>query len=230
VRAVHPPPLPLRHGEVKGDHDPRLPDTAALTPKGSSLEVPVSPQDRAGYLRAARITNGLGYFLFGAFGALAPTIGERLGLGARLAIWLVSVYLFARSASFLFFWRWSGWEYRRGWLAASLLLPPAALAATFFSTSTAAVVGALAVLGALSGIAYSASLYASLDREGGEGEGGGLHERVIGVGVLLGPLAGAAGIRLLDGATSAGGLVAALGAIVAVTGLAPLRRKRPGPS
>ena len=216
------------HGQVQGG--PQRPDPGAITRTATPASLRISPEARAGYLSAARIANGIGYFLFGAFSALAPTIGERLGLGARLAIWLVSVYLFARSASFLLFWRWSGWEYRRRWLAASLLLPPAALAAAFYATSSATVVGALVVLGVLSGVAYSASLYASLDREGGEGEGGGLHERVIGIGVLLGPLAGAAGIRLFDGATSAGGLVAALGAAVAVTGLAPLLRKRPRPS
>ena len=88
--------------------------------------------------------------------------------------------------------------------------------------------GALALLGALSGVAYSASLHASLDREGGEGEGGGLHEWVIGLGVLLGPLAGAAGAGLFGGPAGAGGLVTALGAAAAVAGLAPLLRERAG--
>jgi hypothetical protein len=211
-------------GLVRGD--PQRPDPGAITQTATPASVRISPEARAGYLSAARIANGLGYFLFGGFSALAPTIGERLGLGARLAIWLVSAYLFARSAAFLLFWRWGGWEYRRGWLAAALLLPPAALAVAFYATSPAAVVGGLAVLGVLSGVAYSASLYASLDREGGEGEGGGLHEWVIGLGVLLGPLAGAAGIRLIDGATGAGGFVAALGSAAALAGLAPLLRKQ----
>ena len=211
---------------------PPLARLAPLSPPRSNATVDLkhtlSPTARANYLSAARIANGLGYFLFGAFGALAPTVGERLGLGPRLAIWLVSAYLFARGASFLLFWRWSGWEYRRAWLIASLILQPAALATAFAATSPAAVVCALAVLGVLSGVAYSASLHASLDREGGEGEGSGLHEWVIGIGVLLGPLAGAAGVRLLDGATGAGGLVAALGAAVALAGIMPLRRKWSG--
>jgi hypothetical protein len=217
---------------ARGDlRRPALPPGPAPSP-GSAVTTDTEPavegwrEFKARYLFAARVANGLGYFLFGAFGALAPTVGERLGLGTRLAIWLVSAYLFARGASFLLFWRWSGWEYRRGWLIASLVLQPVALAAAFAATSTAVVVCALAVLGVLSGVAYSASLHASLDREGGEGEGGGVHEWVIGIGVLLGPLAGAAGIRLLDGATGAGALVAALGAAVALAGLSPLRREQ----
>ena len=187
------------------------------------------PEAQARFLKSAWIANGLSYFLFGAFAALAPSLGERLGLDPRLAIWLVSAYLFTRSASFVLFWRWEGWEYSRGWLSAALFLPPAAFAAVFFVPSPRAVIVALAVLGAMSGLAYSASLHVSLDREGGEGEGGGLHEWVIGLGTLLGPFAGAAGVRLLGGIAGAGGLVTALGAAAALIGLAPiLRRDRHG--
>jgi hypothetical protein len=185
----------------------------------------LSPAAQARYLRAAWLANGVSYFLFGAFAALAPTLGERLGLGPRLAIWLVSAHLFARSGAFVLFWRWEGWEYRRGWLASALVLPPAAFAAAFFTPSPRVAIGALAVLGAMSGLAYSASLHASLDREGGEGEGGGAHEWVIGLGILFGPLAGAAGVRLWHGTAGAGGLVTVLGAAAALAGLAPLVRR-----
>ena len=101
----------------------------------SCSEHALTPEAQARFLRSAWIANGLSYFLFGAFAALAPTLGERLGLGPRLAIWLVSAYLFTRSASFVLFWRWEGWEYSRGWLAAALVLPPAAFAALFFIPS-----------------------------------------------------------------------------------------------
>jgi MFS family permease len=207
---------------------PQRQDPAAetLTPivRGASL----TPAAQARFLRSAWVANGLSYFLFGAFAALAPTLGERLGLGPRLAIWLVSAYLFTRSASFVLFWRWEGWEYSTGWLVSTLVLPPAAFAALFFIPSPLAAICALAVLGAMSGLAYSASLHVSLDREGGEGEGGGLHEWVIGLGILLGPLTGAAGVRMLGGIAGAGGLVAALGAAAALIGLAPLLRHRDG--
>lgn len=187
-----------------------------------------TPDAKARYLRAAWVSNGLNYFFFGAFTALAPTLGARLGLGPRLAIWLVSTYLFSRSAAFLALWLWTAWEHRAAWLAASLLLPPAAFVALFLAPAPPAAIAALAVLGAMSGLAYAASLRASLDRAGREGEGGGLHEWVIGVGILLGPLAGAAGTRLAAGATAAGMLVAALGAAATVVGLVPLLRPRAG--
>jgi hypothetical protein len=211
------------NGRVQGGaqrQDPAA-DTQTAVFRGTTL----SPEAQARFLRSAWMANGLSYFLFGAFAALAPTLGERLGLGPRLAIWLVSAYLFSRSASFVLLWRWEGWEYSRGWLASALILPPIAFAALFFIQSPWAAACALAMLGAMSGLAYSASLHVSLDREGGEGEGGGLHEWVIGLGILLGPLTGAAGVRLLDGITGAGGLVAALGAAAALIGLAPLLRR-----
>jgi hypothetical protein len=47
---------------------------------------------------------------------------------------------------------------------------------------------------------------------------------VIGLGVLLGPLVGAAGVRLVGGLPGAGSVVTALAAVVAVAGLAPLAR------
>jgi hypothetical protein len=203
-------------------------DPAACTGTAVFPGTTLSPDAQARFLRSAWVANGLSYFLFGAFAALAPTLGELFGLGPRLAIWLASAYLFTRSASFVLLWRWEGWEYSRGWVAAALILPPIAFAALFFIPSPRAAICALAALGAMSGVAYSASLHVSLDREGGEGEGGGLHEWVIGLGILLGPLAGVAGVRLLDGITGAGGLVAALGATAALVGLAPLLRHRDG--
>ena len=116
---------------------------------------------------------------------------------------------------------------RTSWLAASLLLPPAAFVALFLAAAPPVAVAALAVLGAMSALAYAASLRASLDRAGREGEGGGFHEWVIGVGILLGPLAGAAGTRLVPGAMTAGMLVGALGAAVTVYGVSALLRRRP---
>ncbi len=212
--------LALRGRSPQGDSPESDTETAE---GGREVGAPVGAQAR--FLRSAWVANGLSYFLFGAFGALAPTFGERLGLDPRLAIWLVSSYLFARSVSFVLFWLWAGWEYRRAWLAAALVLPPAAFAAVFFTPSLHLVIAALAVLGALSGLAYSASLHASLDRKGSEGEGGGLHEWVIGLGIFFGPLAGVAGIRLTDGTAGAGGLVTAIGVTLALSGLAPLLRR-----
>ncbi|MHB8835148.1 MAG: MFS transporter [Candidatus Methylomirabilia bacterium] len=217
------------HRADRREHDggPQRQDPAACTGTAGAPKNALSPGARARFLKSAWIANGLSYFLYGAFAALSPTLGERLGLGPRLTIWLVSTYLFTRSASFVLFWRWGGWEYSRGWLAASLALPPAAFVALFFIPSPQAAIGALAVLGAMSGLAYSASLHSSLDREGGKGEGGGLHEWVIGLGILLGPFAGVAGERLLGGIAGAGGLVAILGALATVAGLTLLRRASP---
>lgn len=198
-------------------------EAAAANP-GTEAHIGTSlpPDAHARFLKAAWLANGLSYFLFGAFAALAPSLGERLGLGPRLAIWMVSAYLFARSASFFLSWIWSGWEYSRAWLGAALLLPPAAFAGFFFAPSPRVAIGALAVLGGMAGLAYAASLHASLDREGHEGEGGGLHEWVIGLGILLGPLAGALGLRLPNGIAGAGALVTALAAAAALAGLAAL--------
>jgi MFS family permease len=209
---------PDRPGEARRRLDLSGGAAPAARPKAS-----LAPTALRRYLRSAWIANGLGYFLFGAFAALAPALGERLGLDPRHGIWFVSSYLFARTAVFVLFWAWGGWTYRTVWVVAALVLQPAALAALFAASSVATALLALATLGALSGVAYSASLHASLDREGHEGEGGGLHEWVIGIGVLAGPLAGAAGVQL-GGPTGAGIVAAVAGTVTAALGLAALRR------
>jgi len=143
--------------------------------------------------RMAWLSNSLGYFLAGGFAALTPHLGERLGLSQSWTIWLGSSLLAARAFGFVLLRRWEGWHYHQGWSLYALWSAPLCLAAIFFTSSLWLVAAACLMLGFSLGLSYYMSIYYSLDASDNKGEQGGLHESIIGIGILSGPLAGAAG-------------------------------------
>lgn len=140
------------------------------------------------FMHTAWLANALGFLLLSGFVALTPFIGQRLGLTPRRAIWLASTLLFARAAAFVLFWKWEHWHYNRGWLKTAMWLAPAAVAVVFFVPHPVFVFGALIVFGLTLGLGYSASIYYSLDYGEQKGEHGGIHESILGLGILVGPL------------------------------------------
>ncbi|HMO52655.1 MAG TPA: MFS transporter [Kiritimatiellia bacterium] len=162
-----------------------------------------SPALKQNRLRLALLANSLGFFLIGGFSALTPHLGEKLGLSASATIWLSASLLAARAVGFLVYWRWEGWHYRLVWGHIALWTPPLVLAVIFFGPSLIVVAPACLLLGATLGLSYYMSLYYALDAGDRKGEQGGLHESIIGIGILCGPLAGAAGGWLLGSTTGA---------------------------
>lgn len=140
--------------------------------------------------------NGTGYLLQGGLMTLAPSVGERLGLPPGSAIWMICTFFVARAVAFALLWRLTGWHYRLPWMCAALVAAPAALAIIFFSSSLTLLLPALMLFGVCIGLGYYSSIYYSLDYGDEKGEHGGWHESIIGLGGLIGPLAGVAGVRL----------------------------------
>jgi MFS family permease len=140
------------------------------------------------FMHTAWLGNALGFLMLSGFAALTPFVGQRLGLEPRYTIWLASTLLFARAAAFFVFWKWEGWHYNRGWLKTAMWLGPATLAVVFFVQQPVLVFGALIVFGITLGLAYSASIYYSLDYGEQKGEHGGIHESILGIGILVGSL------------------------------------------
>ncbi|MCX7847086.1 MAG: MFS transporter [bacterium] len=147
-------------------------------------------------LYTAWVANAVGYMLCAAFVAVAPFVGQRLGLSVRDAIWLVSVYLIARGVGFVLFWRWEGWHYHVVWNVAAAIVGPASMAVVLLISHAGAAVVALAMFGLAHSMSYAGSLYYSVDRGEEKGAHSGLHEAILGLGIFAGPLAGAAGAAL----------------------------------
>lgn len=171
--------------------------------------------------------NGTGYLMQGGLLTLAPSVGERLGLPPASAIWMICTFFAARAMTFALLWRFTGWHYRLPWMLAALVAAPAALALIFFSSSLAFLLPALALFGACIGLGYYSSIYYSLDYGDEKGEHGGWHESIIGMGGLVGPLAGVGGLSLIGlphGATLGVVLMAFL---ITTAGSALILRPRP---
>lgn len=170
--------------------------------------------------------NGTGYILQGGLMTLAPSVGERLGLPPAAAIWMICTFFAARAVSFALLWRSPGWHYRLPWMLAALVAAPTALAIIFFASSLALLLPALVVFGASIGLSYYSSIYYSLDYGDEKGEHGGWHESIIGLGGLLGPLAGAGGLALLNHVHGASIGVVSVTVLITAVGSAVILRQR----
>lgn len=179
------------------------------------------------FKRLGWLGNGVGYLMVGGLMTLAPTLGERLGLPAASAIWMMGAFFVARAVTFVLLWRWPGWHYHLGWTVASLLAGPLALALIFITSQIGWLVLALLVLGSAVGLSYYSSIYYSLDYGEEKGEHGGWHESIIGLGGLLGPLSGVAGATLAGGVRGAQLFIVTTAGLLTISGLiAVLRRTR----
>lgn len=211
----------------------KRPHTApAETQEVSAMEMPHSGTalpavEKHRFLLMALIGNAIAYFIINGFLALAPHVGERLGLDPAQAIWLTCTLLVTRAFAFVLFWRWEGWHYRMGWTQVALWLAPACVAGIFFARSLPLVAVLMGLLGLAAGLTYYGSIYYSLEYGEEKGQGGGRHEAVLGLGILAGPLVGAIATHVTGHVE--GGKTAILGLSVLVTLFVTWRyARRPG--
>jgi MFS family permease len=125
---------------------------------------------------------------------LLPSLSDRIGKSPSLTIIMACTFYLTRSLSFFLFGHWEHWHYHRGWNMAALLVSPVAFAGIMLTTSLPLILISLAIFGVSLGLTYSSSIYYSLDFGTEKGTQGGLHEAIIGIGNLVGPLIGLAGI------------------------------------
>lgn len=153
------------------------------------------------FLWMSWLANPCAYVAISAVIPLIPTTAERLGLGPRTAGFFCSLWIFTRTLTFLGLWRWNGWHYRFRWLVLSYLGMMAGFLCIFLSagapslsrgTALAIATVAQIVFGVSLGLIYYSSLFYSMDVGETKGDHGGLHEAAIGIGILGGPLIGAA--------------------------------------
>ena len=171
--------------------------------------------------------NAASFFLQSGLKALLPFLALRLSISLAAGIELASTLLFARAASFFLFWKWEGWHYREWANLAACLLPPVALAVVFWGPSVPVVFMGLLALGFLAGLAYSMSIFYTLDYGETKGEHGGLHESVLGMGMLAGPLVGTVAAYAHADAGGAQIWLVVLGAALSMGGYACMSRAGP---
>jgi MFS family permease len=205
---------------------PHHPDTQSEVERAPHRGDNIPQATKRTFKRLGWLGNGVSYLMLGGLMTLAPTLGDRLALPPSSAIWMIGALFVARAATFALLWRWPGWHYRLPWMLSALAAGPLALAVIFFAGHLLWLVPALLLLGICVGLSYYSSIYYSLDYGDEKGEHGGWHESIIGLGGLLGPLAGVGGLTLtghVHGATTGVLLVTAL---ITATGSALILRRR----
>jgi predicted MFS family arabinose efflux permease len=177
------------------------------------------------FLRMAWLANPFAYVAMNTVVPLIPDLAARLNLSTTLAGFVASTWMFARLLAFVVLWRWTGWHYRFGWLLTSYAVMAGAFVCLLSISNLAVVIVAQTAFGLAVGLIYYSSLFYSMDiGEQSQGEHGGFHEALIGMGIFAGPAVGAAALQFLPTSPNAG--IWAVGGLLMV-GLAGLLRIKP---
>jgi MFS family permease len=154
------------------------------------LRSPVSPRT---FLRMAWLANPFAYLAINTVVAVMPAVANRLQLSVAQAGVLCSIWLFFRTASFLWLWQSPGWHYRFRWLVTAYAVMTLSFIVLLLAPNLGFVIAAQIAFGLALGLIYYSSLYYSMDVGDTKGEHGGFHEAMIGLGSFAGPAIGAAG-------------------------------------
>jgi predicted MFS family arabinose efflux permease len=214
-----------RRGEALAATPDTLPKPTEEVPDYAAHHV--SPDRARLFLRMAWVANPFAYVAMNTVIPLIPDLASKLGLSTALAGMVGSVWMFARLAAFVVLWRWTAWHYHHGWLFGAYGALVASFAALLLIPSLAVIVVSQVAFGFAVGLIYYSSLFYAMD-VGGEtqGEHGGIHEALIGLGIFAGPAVGATALQFLPsqpgvGIWAVGGLLMAGGG-----GLVWLRARR----
>lgn len=166
------------------------------------------------FLQMAWLANPFAYVAMGALAAVIPQLAERFQLTPTQSGFFCSLWFYARFASFIVLWKWTGWHYKFSWLLAAFVALVGGFATMLLAREFWLVVVGQVALGLSVGLMYYSSLFYSMDAGGAKEEHGGLHEAAIGAGVCGGPAIGAVALTVAKDSPNAG--------VYAITGLLTL--------
>ena len=154
-------------------------------------EDPVDSRVAEHYLRLAWVANSASWFARGLVGVVFPKLGKELGLSEQLIGIIIAALLGGQLAMFAFLRKRTGWQYRLWPLVAAELVGCVGMMVAFLARAPLIFASGLALAGVCAGMTYVASLFYSLQgRSAGRGGRAGIHEAVLGSGMVLGPLLG----------------------------------------
>ena len=174
-------------------------DPAPAEPPRDSSLAPPAPSRADLYLRMAWYANFVSWSVGAVVRALFPKLGKELTYSEDLIGQLIAAFGLAQMTSFALL-RWTTrWQYRTWPLLVAQLAAIAGLLLALVAQRPALFALAFFLPGLCAGVTYSASLFYSLhDRAAGRAQKSGVHEAVLGSGVLVGPLLGGWAGRLLE--------------------------------
>ena len=213
------------------------------------LWLPARPQEHEGdlvegsvpssypdLLQAARVLLPLSYILCAALTPLLPFVMDRLSVSLAWGPLAAATWMVARTLVMGVMWRIGFWHNRWGTLLLGFFALAGGFALVVAGPYLSVVLLGLTIFGAGMGLIYYAALYYAMAVGRAAVDAGGTHEGLIGVGYMLGPLVGLAGIWAGEHATawrvslSAESWMIALGwlfiGLGALGAIAPYRRSK----
>jgi len=177
-------------------------------------------------LRSVRVLLPVSYLLIGAISPLMPYRLAELEVQLWFETPATATWMFVRVGAIALMWRITFWHGRWGTLLLGGVTMTIGFATIVLSPTLTVLLVGLGLLGAGQGIVYYAALYYAMSVGRAEVDAGGVHEGLIGLGYLLGPLASVVGVRLpaLPGLVlgPAGGIVTAVTGAVALASIPAL--------
>ena len=173
----------------------------------------IAPQ-YAYLLRATRFVIPTSYIFISVIGPVLPFILRDLVIADELKTPIASLWMFARMFTVVILAQLTFWHGRWSTLAVGISLLAGGFAGIVLATDVSMLLIGLTLFGAGHGILYYAGLYYAMAVGGADVDAGGRFEALIGVGYVIGPVAG-----MLAGGTQAQ-LVGATWA-AALLGIAP---------
>jgi MFS family permease len=142
------------------------------------------------FLHLAWVANFATYFTIGIIRSLFPKLGGQLGMSSPSIGALLSAITFTQVLIFALLARTSSWHYRLAPLLVSESILLAGSLLIYVGTGFGQFLLPMVMAGGCAGIAYFSSIYYSINRPARLGARSGLHEALIGLGVVAGPLTG----------------------------------------
>jgi len=129
---------------------------------------------------------------------LAPRIFKDLGCSPALSPATSGVLDVMRLAAFVGLGLYQGWRGQARWLVATMLALPAGFFMIILGPNITIVLLGELLFGFAAGMSYSSALYCAMVVKEASVDAGGGHESMIGLGFVIGPLAGLLGELLSD--------------------------------
>jgi predicted MFS family arabinose efflux permease len=197
---------------------------------GAPAQVAVAPEHADGklnksFLRMAWLANPFAYIAMNTVIPLIPQVAANLHLSKAGAGFFCSIWMFARTASFVGLWKWTDWHYRFRWLLVCYALMIASFAAILLFANFWLLVAAQIIFGFAVGLIYYSSLFYSMDASDTKGEHGGVHEAAIGAGIFFGPAIGFTALELFPANPNSSASAVSVILTLGIGGLLYLRRR-----
>lgn len=206
-------------------HSTALPHATTEThhPEHAAFHQSIPPQT---FLKMAWLANPFSYIAIHSFLAVVPGRSAELGLSIAQSGWFWAVWFLVRLCTFVLLWRWAGWHYRFRWMLAAFLALIVSYTILQLGHSLTLLIAGQVLFGLATGMLYYSSLFYSMDVGETQSEHGGIHEAAIGIGICLGPAAGAGALYLAPSQPHAGAFGVTALLLVGLIGLVGLRLRR----